>query len=441
VKPFSAPGWRDAADDRLASTILGEAEVALFENAYAAYSGEARHMALAFLGDTQLASDAVHNAYLEILRWLVTGGRWADAAEARAVVLRNTRWAALKMLRTQRRRREQPVATMPDGGGDADPATWAQWEAQALCSEIVARLRPADQRALHLHFVEGLSNAEAAARLGLTASGYASQLSRAIAAARRTAHSTGLLPGIAGLAGLGLRKAGRALRRHARSTMPALAGGARLGAAAGLVMLAAQSADALAPGSTSAPHRLQSSGAPKPAAALDETLPDLVVADAISVRSNIHPGMVLVLGRGQRCRCWVVARSTDAGGSWMLSPGPAILVGRGRLSVAAGYPVDPRIEVTDRSAHGARYWISGAFGVDFTISSPLVAPNEAADPTPCLSSRSNTICLGQGVRIPDTHTPGSALEAGDHLLYFPSLGGVLCSANRGQTWSPACASA
>ena len=68
--PSSAARWPDEADDRLASAILGGDEVALFENAYAAYSGEAQHTAFAFLGDHQLALDAVYNAYLAILRHL-----------------------------------------------------------------------------------------------------------------------------------------------------------------------------------------------------------------------------------------------------------------------------------------------------------------------------------------------------------------------------------
>jgi hypothetical protein len=85
------------ADDALASAVLGASEVALFENLYAAYARMARDTARAFLADTELAADAVHNGYLEILRQILAGRRWQTPDEARAAVYRNVRWASLTL--------------------------------------------------------------------------------------------------------------------------------------------------------------------------------------------------------------------------------------------------------------------------------------------------------------------------------------------------------
>jgi RNA polymerase sigma factor (sigma-70 family) len=179
--------------DALTAAVLGASQVVLFENLYVAYAGEARRLAGGILEDGQLAADAVHSAYLEILRYVLGGGRWDGPSEARAVVLRNTRWAALKILRTRRRQREATLATpLADGGGDPD--SWARAEARAISEQIVGRLRPPDQNVIRLHFVEGFSNPEAASHLGVSLPAFESRLRRALKAARRLARSSGLLP-------------------------------------------------------------------------------------------------------------------------------------------------------------------------------------------------------------------------------------------------------
>jgi DNA-directed RNA polymerase specialized sigma24 family protein len=78
-------------DDELARAVIGADELAAFERAYVMHADEARRLALAFIGDSQLAADAVHSAFLEILRHIIHGGRWRNDDEARASVLRNAR--------------------------------------------------------------------------------------------------------------------------------------------------------------------------------------------------------------------------------------------------------------------------------------------------------------------------------------------------------------
>jgi RNA polymerase sigma factor (sigma-70 family) len=282
-----------ASDDRLASAILGATELALFENAYAAYSAEAQRTALGFLADPELALDAVHNAFLEILRRLLNGARWSDPAEARAVVLRNTRWAALNILRTRRRRREAGVAeAAPEMDDGAD---WARSEARGLCDQIVLQLRPQHQRALWLHFVEGLSNPEAASRLGMATSAYESLLRRAISSARRAARKSGFLPGLLWWPALRPKRTSRPSRHVAHVMLSSTAMVAQGGAVALIVVLAAGAAglgsEADHPLLTTA-HRQTGTTSSTPSlhvGADDEQVDDIVISDAVaSIRRRLR---------------------------------------------------------------------------------------------------------------------------------------------------------
>jgi DNA-directed RNA polymerase specialized sigma24 family protein len=133
---------RDSAEEAtegLAAVILGPSELALFENLYSAYAERARRAAMGVVHDVDLAADAVHTAFLEMLRWVVAGGRWHDPAEAEATVVRNTHWAALNLLRRRRSRQELPLEPSHVAGEDAD---WARAEARALCEHLIAGLVP-----------------------------------------------------------------------------------------------------------------------------------------------------------------------------------------------------------------------------------------------------------------------------------------------------------
>ena len=442
------PATPDEADDRLVSAILGSAELALFENAYAAYAEEARRTALAFLGDVQLAADAVHNAYLEVLRYLVRGGRWSEPAEARTVVLRNTRWAALKLLRGRRRRPEQdldPAIAVAD-----DTSTWARWEARAVCGQIVAKLSPQQQRTLRLRFIEGLSNPAAARRLGLTTSGYASQLRRAIRAARRAARDTGMLPGLACVVAYAAAKTATAVHRAARAARPVPALVARAATLTAIMVVAVQgigSAVNQVPREGAAARTvsdaLPATGAAsvQPGAA-SETVADLVISDATDVPTRADSSLVLAVGWGKRCRCWVVAQSPDAGGHWAVAGGPDVLTPDDSLAVAVMRPADPRIVIVDpRRPPGPTSWVSSAFGRAFERWPGGIALLETVHPSPCSDGPSGVVCLGRRIAAPAGTRRGGALAVADHLLYFPASGGILCSVNAGQTWRIACASA
>lgn len=175
--------------DGLAAAILGAPEVVLFENLYVAHAAEARRIARAILGDVELAADAVHAGFLEMLRYVVAGRRWHDPGDARGVVLRNVRWAALKAHRARRR-----VSLGLDGALDdaCDDVVWAQAEVRALAEHIVSRLGSSHQVAIRLRYIDGLSNVESARRLEINVDAFESRVRQALRAARRVAHAAGL---------------------------------------------------------------------------------------------------------------------------------------------------------------------------------------------------------------------------------------------------------
>ncbi len=173
----------------LAAAIIGAPEVAVFESLYAAHAGEARRLAAAILGDSELAADAVHAGFLEMLRYIVSGKRWHDADAARSVVMRNVRWAALKSHRSRKGVSlglDRPTA---DASSDVQ---WAQAEARELAEQIVARLSPLHRVAIRMRYVDGLSNVESARLLEIHVDAFESRVRQALRAARRVARANGL---------------------------------------------------------------------------------------------------------------------------------------------------------------------------------------------------------------------------------------------------------
>jgi RNA polymerase sigma factor (sigma-70 family) len=300
--------------DQLSHAVLGPGIVEIFENLYSAYAADARRAAYAVLQDADLAADAAHSGFLELLRYVLAGKRWYEPAEARAAVVRNSRWAALKMLRLRQRRREAATA---DVAWIADEATWARAEARTLCDQIVAQLPPAQRVALRLHYVEGLSVPDAARRLGVSASAFESRLARAVRAARRAARRLGLV-GLVGAAVCTMRSnVATMLRRAVRSAVVPVAGATARIAAAVLVTAVTGSmiAHALAPSSQPTPALPPSVAL---AAAVD-TPEDAAIVDAI----RPAPDAIVLLAEKGRCDCEIVFASRDSGRTWSAMSGPA----------------------------------------------------------------------------------------------------------------------
>ena len=389
--------------DELARAVLGPVELELFENAYAAYAAEAQVAATRLVGDRVLAVDAVHDAYLQILRELLGGRRWYEPAAARSTVLRHVRWASLKLLRARSRRREHDVP-LDEALVPAAVDGWARWETRTLCRQILARLPDSQREALHLRFIEGLGETEAARRLGIGIDAYRQRSLRGLTAARRLARGWGVSP--VALLLLRLRDAAshrsvsaarRRVATRARTAIPAVL------TTATTISIAAATLGWLGGGwqPSPAPAAAQLSAmTPRPGI---ESLADTQVLSIAAAGAPV-PGTLLAFGEGTRCGCRVLFRSLDRGGSWQEVAWPG-----GQADDLAG------------AAHGM----------------PALEP---VDSRACEAVRGGVACLGHvvgGLTEPDLSSPGwVAIDAGV-LVYAIPGGGAMRSVDGGATWSRA----
>jgi RNA polymerase sigma-70 factor, ECF subfamily len=320
-------------NDELAEAVLGRDVVALFENAYAAYAGEAHRAALRVLRDPDLADDAVHAAFVELLRYVLAGKRWYDPGDARRAILRNAHWAALKIVRARRTRPEVSLHGAAEAAAE-DPG-WARAEARAVCGQIVGRLRPAQQEALDLHFVQGLTATQCATRLGITTGAFEARLHRAVRSARRSARAIGVL----GIAGLALRAA---LGRVRTSPRPAArlmrAPVAALGSAASVtaVLLAAGAVTGLSAPATPPARPVLARTAQAPAPTSAPPMRDTPQTSTIVDTLRLPGGAVLLLGEGRTCSCGLVFVSRDGRRTWQTVALPTAVVAGDRLAVTGG---------------------------------------------------------------------------------------------------------
>jgi len=440
---MSNHGLPDPSDDeprvdRLASAILGPGEVALFENVYAAHAAEARALALAFLGDRDLAEDAVHGAYLEILRLLLADPPWTDPAEARAAVLRHTRWAALKAIRTRHRRAARELGA----AADDSPADWARSEARALCEQIVGQLRPSYRVAIQYRYVEGCSSAEAAQRLNISVNAFEVRLHRALRAARRAARNVDIVPGLVS-AGVGLaRKVRRGLRITVRQLGP-LARTAVVGAGACAVVVHVVpllAGGAIQPEPVASRVSTTTVVTPAFSVAADTPLIDEArMVDATVARTQDGAVRVVALGEGKLCQCPELFESADGGGSWRAAPVRVHIGPRAQIHLPLDDTADARLFLSDGDG---RTLVSQGFGQGFLPLTGSAPAFTAVHPVPCAVGARPIRCGGQRVGS----LPGDSVDAGGRVLallpgrwlYLRPFGGVLCSADAGGHWQVRC---
>lgn len=140
-------------------------------------------LAARLLGNEADAEDALQEAYVKAYRAL-EGGRFDGRSEVRTWLYRIVTNAALDALRRRAVRPagdDAPLAGLPDDGHASPDARIALREFDAWLGEL-----PPDQRvAMVLCGVEGLSNAEAADVLGVSAGAVEQRLVRARATLRQ----------------------------------------------------------------------------------------------------------------------------------------------------------------------------------------------------------------------------------------------------------------
>ena len=161
--------------------------LAFLDDTFARYRPAALALARRILGNVHLAEDAVQLAFVQILVRVRSGDVALLHANPRAVVLRGTRWAALKLAERDRDRHNgDPLEEASAAAVDA----WERADARLVSQEIVANLPPHYRDALALRFLEDQPDHRAAAQLALTVKAYRRRLDRALAVARVSAART-----------------------------------------------------------------------------------------------------------------------------------------------------------------------------------------------------------------------------------------------------------
>jgi RNA polymerase sigma factor (sigma-70 family) len=160
---------------------LGDEPLALLDAAFAGHREAALDLARHILGDAHLAEDAVQLSFVQILVRLRKGDVNLLRSNPRAVVLKGTRWAALKL--AERDRDRHRAASLDERATRVTDA-WELVEARMVSEGIVAALPAHYRDALWLRYVEDQPDDRAAARLALTVKAYRRRLDRAVALAR-----------------------------------------------------------------------------------------------------------------------------------------------------------------------------------------------------------------------------------------------------------------
>jgi RNA polymerase sigma factor (sigma-70 family) len=425
--------------DALAEAILGPAEVQIFENLYAAYADDARRVAYGLLRDQELAADAAHTAFLELLRYILAGKRWHEPAEARAAVLRNTNWAALKILRSRRRRSEAALLVGEEpASGDV---VWARAEARAVCEQVVGRLRRSQQVVLRLHFIEGMSSAQAGAQLGIGANAFDARLNRAVRSARRIAHSLGLVSLLLLAGRVVLRRHGQARLRlpsgsraltGARLTATFIGVGFTSGAVTAVAMTSPSTSDAVA-ASRAIVHHVATEPSLLPVAPLD-TPEDSWIIDGVA----LSPGTAVLLGEGRTCACGVIFMTHDAGRTWSATRGPGHVSPADRLLISSD---SGSLEVVVVESDGPTYSLAG-LGDLLHTSLQRDDVVHASHSQSCSAVAGGVLCQGRWVPISPAvanQGPGWVLAfQGAALVYVEPGQGLLCSTDGGISWTRDC---
>jgi len=413
-------------------------DVALLDQLVREHRAAAVGYATRILGDASLAEDAVQRALLQILVRVRAGDDQLLAANPRAVVLRGTRWAALKLAdrHSSRDDAERRAAAEPLAGGDDHD--WDRLEARMLVEELLPSLPQHYRDVLRLRYLEGRPDATAAADLAVTVKAYRRRLDRALVVARMAAMRMGVTS-LGAAAAFSARK----VWEQVRATMSPSGRLARLNPAAApsrvstthivgmLAMLGVIAGPAIAPTLGMAPPRtgvqglapdlsgwspLQSGravaaaavkGAVADAQAMGQAapspplvaLPGVPIFDIVAAPHVDRNHTIVAEASDGACPCNHLARTTDGGETWTVFRQP--LQGEW-IILPPDYPDDPRI-----------LFGSGASGVG-----PCLAPSAESSTCTSIPGGAQMYWFGSVAFDPgfDTGTP---------LIYTSTSSGVL----------------
>ena len=430
----------DAPRDRDVAPAGGSADTDLLDALVREHRDAAVAYACRILGDPHLAEDAVQRAFLQILLRVRAGDDDLLAANPRAVVLRGTRWAALKIADRHMSRDEAERRAAGEATGDV-LEDWDRLEARMLVAHILPSLPVHYRDVLRLRYLEGQPDARAAQRLEVTVKAYRRRLDRALVVARTAAVRIGVSSLGAAVLGLvwrlrdGVRRGGSVAGRVEWSRVEAVVSPTRLSAGHVAVTLAVISLVVGSPlvhapshsGGRGAQHSgvVAAGGAPAVAVAPQgavvaqapggaslsqavsaphapallggggfETVSDVVVTNIVVPADYGQNQTVVAEGAGRSCECPVVLQSADGGATWQVARAPGA-----RLLLPPEYPRDPRLVFLEDHAVPGMACVAAHFG--------------------------DTTCQALGPSVSSQAVIDPHFDSGSPLLYYSTPAGVV----------------
>jgi RNA polymerase sigma factor (sigma-70 family) len=161
---------------------------AAVDRLYHRYGEDAVRRCARRTGDHALAEDAVHEGFIQVLQRLRCGDEDLLADHPEHVVLRNTRWAASRLMARDRSVTDKArrLDTLSPTGED-DP--WELLETRMLVEDILRQLPVEQRRVIALRYVQRLPDQASADLLGTTVKAFRCRLDRALLAARQVARA------------------------------------------------------------------------------------------------------------------------------------------------------------------------------------------------------------------------------------------------------------
>jgi RNA polymerase sigma factor (sigma-70 family) len=178
-------------------------------------------------GDRHLAEDVTQAAFIVLAR---RARSLREGASVAGFLHQTTVYAGKNALRARDRRRRHEAAAAVDPAAPSAGTTSAESDEAAAVDDALTRLRDRDRRLIVLHYFDGLTVAEAAARLAITHEAARKRLHRALERLRELLHHAGVTTTAAALTATLAAIARPAADLHAPITIASAATAAGAGA-------------------------------------------------------------------------------------------------------------------------------------------------------------------------------------------------------------------
>jgi len=161
------------------SMLASEDDKLIFTQIYQELRDACYSIALPITKNKAMAEDAVHNAFMSVIRHK---GEIFElpASKRRTKILLIAKNKAIDIVRLEKRRTHEPISEAKEVAGNADvPAEIVRQEALEFLISCIASLPEKYKTVFELRYVHDLTNQEIAALIGISSKSVSTRLSRA----------------------------------------------------------------------------------------------------------------------------------------------------------------------------------------------------------------------------------------------------------------------